>query len=232
MSDTPDMERDDDWTLAGELALGVLAGEARLAAEARAAADPVFAAMVDDWHARLGDLAADATPVPPPSHAWDRIERRLFETPRRSGRLWDSLGFWRWLAAGTGALAAACIALAVVVTLPGGEPPLVASLQSAAQGPVFLAHVDAATGKLVVHVLEPQRDATHVTELWVIAGDGVPRSLGVLNRQGETTIAVPAGLRAATTTGATLAVSLEPQGGSPTGKPTGPVIASGRITKI
>jgi len=30
--------------------------------------------------------------------------------------------------------------------------------------------------------------------------------------------------------GATLAVSVEPAGGSPTGKPTGPIIVSGQIT--
>jgi anti-sigma-K factor RskA len=31
---------------------------------------------------------------------------------------------------------------------------------------------------------------------------------------------------------ATLAVSLEPPGGSPTGQPTGPVIASGKLTNL
>jgi anti-sigma-K factor RskA len=31
---------------------------------------------------------------------------------------------------------------------------------------------------------------------------------------------------------ATLAVSMEPPGGSPTGQPTGPVIASGTLTSL
>jgi anti-sigma-K factor RskA len=66
----------------------------------------------------------------------------------------------------------------------------------------------------------------------VIPGDGVPRSLGVINRGGETAITLPAALRTVTAAGATLAVSLEPAGGSPTGKPTGPVIAAGKINKI
>jgi anti-sigma-K factor RskA len=232
MSDTPDKERDDDRTLAGELALGVLAGEARRAAEARAAADPRFAALVEDWHARLGDLAAEAAPVAPPRRVWDALDRELFATPRDKGGLWNSLGFWRWLAGGTGALAVACLALLVVVTLPKGEPPLVAALQAAGAGPVFLAHVDPGTGRLLIHVLEPDRDTSHVPELWVIPGDGVPRSLGVINRGGETAITLPAALRTVTAAGATLAVSLEPAGGSPTGKPTGPVIAAGKINKI
>ena len=32
--------------------------------------------------------------------------------------------------------------------------------------------------------------------------------------------------------GAVLAISLEPKGGSPTGKPTGPVVASGDLKSI
>jgi anti-sigma-K factor RskA len=233
MSDTPDRDQEDDRTLAGELALGVLEGEALRAAEARAATDAHFAALVADWHARFGDLAAAATPVAPPARVWQALEDTLFDEPRReAGGLWNSLGFWRWLAGGTAALAAVCIALLVVVTLPRGEPPLVAALQSGGAGPVFLANVDAGSGKVVVHVLEPDRDPVRVPELWVIPGDGVPRSLGLINRHGETAIALPAALRPVTAAGATLAVSLEPAGGSPTGKPTGPVIAAGKISKI
>jgi anti-sigma-K factor RskA len=233
MSDKPDRDQEDDRTLAGELALGVLEGEALRAAEARAAADVHFAALVADWQARFGDLAAGVAPVAPPARVWQALEGTLFDAPRaQPGGLWGSIGFWRWLAAGSTALAAACIALLVVVTLPRGEPPLVAALQSGGAGPVFLAHVDAGSGNLVIHVLEPDRDTSHVPELWVIAGDGVPHSLGVINRHGETAIALPIALRPVTAAGATLAVSLEPTGGSPTGKPTGPVIAAGKISKI
>ena len=68
--------------------------------------------------------------------------------------------------------------------------------------------------------------------LYVCDGAIMPRSLGVINRQGETAVAVPLPLRAFTEAGATLAVSLEPPGGSPTGKPTGPVVAAGRISRL
>lgn len=234
MSDTPDIERreedgGDDWTLAGELALGVLEGAARRDAEARVAADPVFAAMVDDWHVRLGDLAAETPPETPPAATWAAIDRRLFAETAEPGGLWNSLRFWRWLAAGTAAVAAACIALLVVLTPPQDGAPLVATLQTAGKGPVYLVHVDPQSGNVVAHVLEPDTDASHVPELWVIAADGVPHSLGVMHRTGETRIVLPAPLRPVTAAGATLAVSLEPAGGSPTGKPTGPVIATGKI---
>lgn len=233
MSDTPDRD-EDDRTLAGELALGVLEGEERRAAEARMATDAHFAALVAEWQDRFGDLAAEAAPVAPPARAWDRLERELFapSRPAAPSGLWNSLRFWRWFAAGTTALAAACFAFVVAVTLPQGEPPLVAALQSAANGPVFLAHVDAASGAVVVHVLQPERDPLRVPELWVIPADGVPRSLGLIKRQGETALALAPALRPFAEAGVTLAVSLEPAGGSPTGKPTGPVIATGRLSKI
>ena len=44
------------------------------------------------------------------------------------------------------------------------------------------------------------------------------------------TIEVPSDLRRALTAGSTLAISLEPVGGSPQGVPTGPIVAKGSIT--
>ena len=43
---------------------------------------------------------------------------------------------------------------------------------------------------------------------------------------------IPSDLAGRVTPDATLAVSLEPPGGSPTGLPTGPVIAAGKLTNL
>ncbi len=75
-------------------------------------------------------------------------------------------------------------------------------------------------------------DATRVPELWLIPADGKPRPLGLLSADRPVTIAIPAELRAQAIGDAVLAVSLEPPGGSPTGQPTGPVIASGKLTTL
>src|SRR5437868_3856425 len=64
-------------TLAAELALGVLDGEARARAEARAASDPEFAAEAAAWSARLHPLAEDVAPVAAPDTLWPRIEAAL-----------------------------------------------------------------------------------------------------------------------------------------------------------
>jgi len=74
-------------------------------------------------------------------------------------------------------------------------------------------------------------DATRSAELWVIAGDGVPHSLGLLPAGGGR-MPVSSANRARLAAGATLAVSLEPIGGSPTGLPTGPVVATGALSKV
>ena len=59
--------------------------------------------------------------------------------------------------------------------------------------------------------------------------DGVPRSLGVLSGTGSGELTIQQPVQQLIQDGATLAVSLEPAGGSPAGAPTGPVIASGKL---
>lgn len=68
-------------------------------------------------------------------------------------------------------------------------------------------------------------------QLWAIGRDGEPRPLGVLQQVAPgqlvadaTATPIPAGT--------ILAISLEPEGGSPTGKPTGPELARGTLTSI
>jgi anti-sigma-K factor RskA len=63
-------------------------------------------------------------------------------------------------------------------------------------------------------------------ELWLIA-DGGPVSLGVIPKTGEVRRAMPAGMAFAS--GRTVAVSLEPIGGSKTGAPTGPVVTTATV---
>lgn len=63
----------------------------------------------------------------------------------------------------------------------------------------------------------------HSLELWLIA-EGKPVSLGLLPTTGEGRLKLPPGVTGAQLT---LAVSLEPVGGSPSGQPTGPVLTSG-----
>ncbi len=53
------------------------------------------------------------------------------------------------------------------------------------------------------------------------------KSLGIFQPDEDGELVIPADLRGGIADGTTLAVSLEPFGGSTTGAPTGPVVASG-----
>jgi anti-sigma-K factor RskA len=69
-------------------------------------------------------------------------------------------------------------------------------------------------------------------ELWLIPAGDKPHSLGLIAAGQPVRVDIPADLARTITTDAALAVSLEPLGGSPTGQPTGPVIASGKLTSL
>jgi anti-sigma-K factor RskA len=71
-----------------------------------------------------------------------------------------------------------------------------------------------------------------VLELWLIGPGEKPRSLGLIDAGRPVHINLPAELIQRIAADATLAVSLEPPGGSPTGLPTGPVIANGKLTNL
>ena len=92
--------------------------------------------------------------------------------------------------------------------------------------------MDGKRGTIAVVPAAFSADATRVPELWLIPADGKPRPLGLLRADSAVTITIPAELAAQTVSNAVLAVSLEPPGGSPTGLPTGPVIATGKLTNL
>ena len=69
-------------------------------------------------------------------------------------------------------------------------------------------------------------------ELWVLPASGPPRSLGLVpNAMGDTMMRVTTADPRMQSMNA-LAISLEPQGGSTSGLPTGPVLCSGVVAPV
>ena len=232
--------RDSDDLLAAELALGALEGELRDTALARQAAEPDFAAKVEAWALRLAPLVQALPEQAPPAALKKRIEAAVFgeASPAASGGLWASLAFWRGAAAAFAASTA--IALVLVLT-PGddGAAPdtgLYAALQADANAPSVLIRFDPETRRLTLAGPIGADAATPVQpELWVIAPGEAPRSLGLIASLDGALIDgldVDEAAGAAIARGAVLAISLEPPGGSPTGAPTGPVIAAGEVRTL
>ncbi|TKR33475.1 hypothetical protein FCE95_04030 [Luteimonas gilva] len=236
---TPPHDPPEHAMLAAEYALGVLDAQARREAERRIAEDPAFAAEVAAWEARLATMLDEAEPVAPPERVWPRIRATLGHdanekksAPRAS--LWQSLPFWR-LAGATGFAFAAAAMVYIAVQRPPetvSGAPYVAAIRRDDGSAAYSATLDMQRGMMVVMPLgDGSVDASRVPELWLIPADGKPRSLGVIKRDGAMTMHLPAPLRDMAD-GAMLAVSMEPPGGSPTGSPTGPVMAQGRIVRI
>jgi anti-sigma-K factor RskA len=228
--------------LAAEYALGVLEGDALGLASARAKTDPAFAAAVEAWSLRLTPLTEALPETAPPADLKARIEASLYggaqadQTSR--GGIWASLAFWR----GAAAAFAASTVIAVVLVLAGSPSPdepsaaYYAALQADAAAPSVLIRFDPDTNRLsIAGPLGAEAAEPVQPELWVIPPGGAPRSLGLIaSVDGDLVsgIDVNADTALAIARGATLAISLEPPGGSPTGAPTGPVVAAGAVRSL
>jgi anti-sigma-K factor RskA len=236
MSDDHTIGPADGGTLvAAEYVLGVLGAEERREVERRLPQEPALASEVAYWEERLAGLADSVVPVLPPANAWSRIAAAIGETAgRRTGSLWQSLAFWRSFAIGSATLAAASLAaLAYVGLVPATRAPLMATLGGTGGQPTFVAAVTASGNNLVVVPASLLTNDPRAIELWLIpAGENRPRSLGLIQAGRPVKLDVPADLARRLTPDASLAVSLEPPGGSPTGLPTGPVVALGKLTSL
>jgi anti-sigma-K factor RskA len=219
-----------DELVAAEYALGVLTGAERAAAERRIQDERSFAMMVAAWEERLSPWATEIEDVAPPRQVWDRIAASLPpESAQRAG-LWGNLAFWRVFGLAS-ALAACCLAIVVYFGVTRQNEPLMAAIEGGGRRS-FVATVDITRGTIAVVPAAFTGDATHVPELWLIPPGGKPLPVGLLSADKSVTITIPPALLPLTASGATLAVSLEPPGGSPTGAPTGPVIGVGKLTAL
>lgn len=224
--------------LAAEYVLGVLDADERQIASRRIDAENDFARLVDGWAVSFSPLAAAYPEIEPPASVKTAVDRRLFASaasvtaPTQPRGLWSSLAFWRGLAAA--AVAALAIYIAVPILNPPVEPQarLVASLAAEGSDVKYLAVYDAAHHEVGLSHVSGERTSGKDFELWMIEGKNPPVSMGVIPAGATAHIIVSPAAQQKLAQGAVLAVSLEPAGGSPTGQPTGPVVAAGDLKGI
>ncbi|GAB2903878.1 anti-sigma factor [Paralcaligenes sp. KSB-10] len=226
-----------DNILAGEYVLGTLRGAARRRFEALMERDPALSAEVRQWQDILTALDAGDAPVDPPARVWRTIQSRL---PPQQGLIRDFRhhvpGHRRWQLVSF-ALAASLVAALLWprFLVPNGAdtaPLPVAVLASTQEGSAgqVVASFDARTGQLVLTPLNfTALQAGHSLQLWLIAKDQKPAPLGLIGAQASTVIVLK---QSRLSPDVTLAISLEPTGGSPTGQPTGAVLYAGKVGKI
>ncbi|HEY8613574.1 MAG TPA: anti-sigma factor [Roseomonas sp.] len=211
--------------LAAEHVLGTL--DAREAGEVTRAlpTNPALRNAVAAWEERLTPLADLATPQPPPPDLWGRIEASLGARttapviPLRSARLWKA-----W-AVGSTAIAAGLAAF--LLARPPAEPArMMTVLLTSRDQPAWL--VEAEGGGLRLASLNPRPvEPGRVQQLWALPpGATAPVSLGLIPESGQASVA-PGLVRPEP--GMLIEITLEPPGGSPTGRPTGPILFIGRL---
>lgn len=224
----------DDDILAAEYALGLLAPEEATAAQARMKTDAALSLRVAWWRDQLSPLAVE-TEAEPGSHVWRAIETRLGV----NDNVPDAALPWKWATGGMGAIAAALLAVIalrpdpapVMIPAPVVAAPMVASLSGDRGAAVAVAY-DKTNSRIVITPVKLDPGAGDA-ELWVIpVGATTPVSLGVIDAHTARSHNVDARYVALLTSDATFAISLEAKGGSSTGAPQGPVVASGKLIRI
>jgi len=218
--------------LAGEYVLGVLEPAQQREVQAALASNATLRDAVAFWEEQLHPLSSLAAPVDPPADLWNKIEARLDQTPQAGvARWWNQPAPWRWA---TGGFAAVAAALLLYIALGGSPaaPNYVVMLHSPQQQDQtsFVATVgrDGLTIRTVAAARPP---AGRAYELWAIApGASTPQAIGVIPENGVLRVAsLPPDVRL----GATLAISVEPPGGSPDQhKPSGPVVFVGAVESL
>ena len=228
----------DDEATAAEYVLGTLDAEERMAADTRRERDPVFEGLVSQWEARLAPLAEAAPSLVPPPELFARLVNRL---PAAAGPgvandniliMRRQIRVWRGAAAVASALAAV-LALWIVgrdlAPTHAPEQTYVAVLQHGADQPSFVVSLDLANRRMAVMPLATSAPPGKSYELWMIGGDhATPRSMGLVDAQTPLHPHLP-DVDKAVLSNATYAVTIEPQGGSPTGQPTSAPLFVGKL---
>ena len=225
--------------LAGEYVLGLLEPAAHRDAERRTVIDPVFAVAVRAWQQHFSALDACAPPVIPSPGLWDRIEAglRAEKQDRQAeeegssraalSRFWNSLAIWRPTGL-AGAFASLVFAVLLALRIAGGpEVPQLVAVLAAPDGraaAVVNAYANGTVQLVPLDVIAVPEG--RVLEVWTLqTRERGPVSLARMDK--ARTIRLDLKGLSPAEVGHLFEITLEPQGGSPTGRPTGPVLMKG-----
>ena len=226
------MNEHNDSLLVAEYALGLLDDAEAKAFEQRLSNEPELKAACLHWYEEFTSLYSQTEEVAPPTRLKANIQDRLFgdkqlapEKPKRS--------FWLWPAnLVSGLLLATLIGFIYQQSQQTlFEPTYTASLETEDKSLQVLASYDKTRNLLQVSSSKAAPAAGRSHELWLIAGNDAPVSLGVLSAINNENIVLTEAI-SAVIVGSTLAISDEPAGGSPTGSPTGAVLTTAPVTEI
>jgi len=222
-----------------EYVLGVLDADARAAVAQEVASNDEAADAVALWQRRLVPMTEALAEVAPSASVWPRIRAALGwdgHQDSRSVGFWGSARPWQWISLGASAAAVFCLVMLLRAPV-GGIPKTghvalrVASIRQDNGVTDWTATMDLDRKEIVVVPASfPAVPRGRSTQLWLIPAGKAPISVGVFAAGNTTVLPLSQELLGELGPTAALAVSDEPAGGSPTGQPTGRVIAKGAIS--
>lgn len=236
----------DDQHLAGEYALGLLDGEALVQAERRLAAESGFARLVEGWRAQLAEFDDTAESIGPGSDLWQRISVAISTVNPTATTTGTGAGAWRgiWnsvrglrIAALGGAFASVAFAVLAVVFFTQAR-------DEAARKPIYVAilvnDVTRQAGAVVnafgdgrvemIPLIDIDVPPGRALEIWTLWDRAVgPRSVGLIGRARTTRLRLDT--LPQTVADQLFEITLEPAGGSPIGRPTGPILFKGTTAR-
>ena len=221
-------DRDDIEMLAAEYVLGTLDIHERSAVAARRQREADLDAAIEAWEARLAPLLeriGDAVPrADLLADIQNEIERRGNTDGGEVIGLRRQVRRWKAAAAAATALAACLFGLVVYTgTLqPPREQQFVAVFQDGDAPPRFIMSVNLETRELTVRPVAAELPAGKTYQLWIVSEKLAPgpHSLGLLDKPEKPTRKELRQFSPDLLQNATFGISVEPEGGSPTGKPS------------
>lgn len=220
------MTPEERQALAAEYVLGTLdAATVRMVSMA-AAADPILAEEIADWEVALAPLQDLAPPEAPPPELWERIAQTL--EPAAAKRAPSGSSSWFWPAWSFGATVVAGSLAAILLVRPAAPPErMMTVLLSSRDQPAWVVEADGAGLRLAA--LNPRAAPEgRAMQLWALPqGATAPTSLGLIPRESGQVRVSASQIRPEP--GMLIEITLEPPGGSPTGRPTGPVLFIGTL---
>ena len=224
--------------VAAEYVLGTMSTRARRRFDVYLRANPQLRKAVSQWEFKLIALADAVPPIEPPPRVWQSIAARL-HFGRASSAFWNSLSFWRLSSFASGL---AALALVIFIALPGPHAPVdtgrmvVVMNDIATSKPAMTASWEPGQrgGRILrIRVMGHAEMAPNTAwELWMLPGsDQPPVSLGLITTHETQIVKVSQALAARLDAAQGLAMSVEPAGGSPTGRPSGPILYAGECIK-
>jgi anti-sigma-K factor RskA len=238
------MSTEDKDLLAAQYAMGLAEGHDLTIAERLIETDSEFALMHGRWRERLGAIDSTAPAQAASAALWERIAQSVapLQSPskpvpatpasmaQKLAGIWDSLGFWRpaGLVAAMASLVLA-IGLGFAMREVSRQPILVAVLMTDANQPGAIVNVHADGRAELVPLGDIPVPAGRALQIWTL-WDGVrgPVSVGLSRSARRLDLEVKALPRTVPTQ--LFEITLEPEAGSPTGRPTGPILMKGNAT--